>query len=273
MEFAKGHGTENDFVVLPDPDGELELSASLVAAICDRRAGVGGDGVLHVVRAADCDAEWLMDYRNADGSLAEMCGNGIRVMARWLADHGGLADPSAPLRIGTRGGVRVVHVLGRDGVRVDMGSVVVKDGDLLVRTPGGAWPATAAYAQNPHAVAFVEDLGAVGSLASAPAVTPDGAFQDGVNVELVVPRGPRHVAMRVHERGSGETRSCGTGVCAVAAVAAAREGVDGASTWTVDVPGGRLSVDLDGSGNAALTGPAVIVASGTLDAAWVSAHR
>ena len=273
MEFAKGHGTENDFVVLPDPDGALDLSPRLVAAICDRRAGVGADGVLHVVRATDGDAEWFMDYRNADGSLAEMCGNGIRVMARWLADHGGLADPAAPLHIGTRGGLRIVQVLDADAVRVEMGPVAVKDGDLLVRTPGGAWPATAAYAPNPHAVAFVEDLAAVGSLASAPAVTPDGAFPEGVNVELVVPRGPRHVAMRVHERGSGETRSCGTGVCAVAAVAAAREGCGSGSTWTVDVPGGRLTVDLDSSGNAALTGPAVIVASGRLAGDWVSAHR
>jgi diaminopimelate epimerase len=149
---------------------------------------------------------------------------------------------------------------------------------VRVATTGGSWEATAAYAPNPHAVAFLDnsDLDAVGPLATPPVVTPADAFPDGVNVEFVVGRGPRHLAMRVHERGSGETRSCGTGVCAVAAVAAHHAGVTGPSSWTVDVPGGRLSVDLDlssdGAGRAALTGPAVIVAVGELDDVWVKAN-
>jgi diaminopimelate epimerase len=215
-----------------------------------------------------------MDYRNADGSIAEMCGNGIRVFVRWLVDEG-LAGSVVP--VSTRGGTLVVSDAGDGLLRVDMGVVDVAPADaasVRVATTGGSWEATAAYAPNPHAVAFLDnsDLDAVGPLSTPPVVTPADAFPDGVNVEFVVDRGPRHVAMRVHERGSGETRSCGTGVCAVAAVAARRAGDTGPSSWTVDVPGGRLSVDLDGAGGAALTGPAVIVAVGELDDAWMKGN-
>lgn len=107
MRFVKGHGTENDFVILPDPDGALDLTGPMVAALCDRRAGIGGDGVLRVVRTKAVaglpgDAEWFMDYRNVDGSIAEMCGNGARVFARYLVDSG-LAAPGE-FDIATRGG-------------------------------------------------------------------------------------------------------------------------------------------------------------------------
>ena len=278
MRFAKGHGTENDFVVLPDPDDQLDLTPGLVTALCDRRAGIGADGVLRAVRHAGADAEWFMDYHNADGSLAQMCGNGVRVLARYLYD-GGLADPRAELRVATRGGVKVVHPLDGGLLRVDMGTVDLPAADepLTVATVHGRWPAEPAYAPNPHAVAFVDDLHAVGPLRPPPVVDPPGMFPDGVNVEFVVLRGPRHVAMRVHERGSGETRSCGTGVCAVAALANRRypelwtdtETATAMTTWTVDVAGGRLWVDVAPDGSVALTGPAVIVATGELTVAWL----
>ncbi len=270
MRFVKGHGTENDFVVVPDLDDALDLTPAVVAAICDRRAGLGADGVLRVVRGRDASAPWFMDYRNADGSLAEMCGNGLRVYARWLVEEG-LADPAEPISIATRGGVRVARVLGDGRIRVDMGVVEIEAAPVRVATAAGEWDATGARAPNPHAVAFVADLASVGPLRDAPTVSPGSVYPHGVNVEFVADRGERHLAMRVHERGSGETRSCGTGVCAVAAVAARRAGEHVRTTWTVDVPGGRLNVDVDPDGRTWLTGPAVLVGRGELDPAWLGA--
>ncbi|MGA5579914.1 diaminopimelate epimerase [Streptomyces thermodiastaticus] len=280
IAFLKGHGTENDFVIVPDPDNAVDLSPAAVAALCDRRAGIGGDGVLHVVRSAAhpearamaARAEWFMDYRNSDGSVAEMCGNGVRVFARYLqrAGHATAGD----LAIATRGGVKTVH-LAKDGdITVGMGKARLPEQEVTVRVGERSWPARNVDMGNPHAVAFVEDLAHAGDLLTPPAYSPDSAYPDGVNVEFVVDRGPRHVAMRVHERGSGETRSCGTGACAVAVAAARRDGADPAVTgtpvtYTVDVPGGRLVITERPDGEIEMTGPAVIVAEGELDRAWL----
>ncbi|MEZ7005552.1 diaminopimelate epimerase [Streptomyces sp. AD55] len=280
IAFLKGHGTENDFVIVPDPDNALDLPAATVAALCDRRAGVGGDGVLHVVRSAAhpeardmaADAEWFMDYRNSDGSIAEMCGNGVRVFARYL-QHAGLVT-EGDLTVATRGGVKHVH-LAKDGdVTVGMGRALLPEGDVEVSVGERAWPARHVDMGNPHAVAFVADLGHAGDLLSPPPVRPATAYPHGVNVEFVADRGPRHVAMRVHERGSGETRSCGTGACAVAVAAARRDGADPAltgvpATYTVDVPGGTLVITERPDGEIEMTGPAVIVAEGELDPEWL----
>ncbi|MGV9356142.1 diaminopimelate epimerase [Streptomyces misionensis] len=280
IAFLKGHGTENDFVIVPDPDNVIELSPAAVTALCDRRAGIGGDGVLHVVRSAahpDAramagEAEWFMDYRNSDGSVAEMCGNGVRVFARYLQRAGHVAE--GDLAIATRGGVKSVHIAKDGDVTVGMGSARLPEGDVTVRVGDRSWPARNVNMGNPHAVAFVSDLGHAGDLYSAPPVSPEGAYPDGVNVEFVVDRGPRHVAMRVHERGSGETRSCGTGACAVAVAAARRDGADPAVTgtpvtYTVDLPGGRLVITERPDGQIEMTGPAVIVAEGEIDAEWL----
>jgi diaminopimelate epimerase len=274
LEFLKGHGTENDFVLLPDPDGVLlgDLSPGLVAALCDRRSGIGADGVLRVVRteayddsaavAARREAEWFMDYRNADGSVSEMCGNGIRVFGRYLAEHQGV-DVSAPLPVATRGGTKVLSFDG-DTVSVDMGTPDVL-GETKVGVAGTTWPALHVSMGNPHAVAFVEHLDDAGPLVEAPDHDAE-EYPEGVNVEFVTRRGDRHVAMRVHERGSGETRSCGTGACAVMVAAALADGVDtaapGGTSYRVDVPGGRLEVTWTEEGRVVLTGPAVIVARG-----------
>ena len=268
--FVKGHGTENDFVLLPDPDGGLELPAERVQRLCDRRAGIGADGVLRVVRSAAHpeaasmagQAEWFMDYRNADGSAVEMCGNGIRVFARFLVDEG-WAEPGE-LPVATRDGVKRVRA-GRDGdVTVDMGPARLSGVERTVRVGTATWPATEVDVGNPHAVVFVERLTDAGELREPPAVEP--GFPQGVNVEFVATRGPAHVAMRVHERGVGETRSCGTGACAVMVAAAARDGAAGGAgaTYVVDVPGGRLSVSRRADGHLELTGPGVIVAEGTV---------
>ena len=277
--FLKGHGTENDFVLLPDHDGSVhgDLDPARVAALCDRRAGIGGDGVLRVIRTSEYDApplaadavsqageaEWFMDYRNSDGSLSEMCGNGIRVFARHLVDNG-LA--SSPVPIATRDGVKVLTVEG-DLITADMGTPKVL-GDTTVGVGGRSLPARHVDMGNPHAVAFVDDLAEAGPLLEAP--SHDAAtYPNGVNVEFVVRRGERHVAMRVHERGSGETRSCGTGACAVMVAAALADGVTGPpaedTAYRVDVPGGTLTVTWTADDRVLLTGPAVVVARGTTD--------
>ncbi|MET9824148.1 diaminopimelate epimerase [Streptomyces sp. NPDC006349] len=280
IAFLKGHGTENDFVIVPDPENVLELPPAAVAALCDRRAGLGGDGLLHVVRSAAhpeargmaADAEWFMDYRNGDGSVAEMCGNGVRVFARYL-QHAGHAT-EGDLTIATRGGVKTVHLAKNGDVTVGMGRARLPEGDVEVSVGEHTWPARNVNMGNPHAVAFVADLAHAGDLYAPPPHRPAGAYPDGVNVEFVVDRGPRHVAMRVHERGSGETRSCGTGACAVAVAAARRDGVDPAVTgtpvtYTVDVPGGTLVITERPDGEIDMTGPAVIVAEGAFDSAWL----
>ncbi|MFE1311151.1 diaminopimelate epimerase [Streptomyces sp. NPDC058755] len=288
IPFLKGHGTENDFVIVPDPENTLDLTPEAVAALCDRRAGIGGDGVLHVVRSAAhpearemaAEAEWFMDYRNGDGSIAEMCGNGTRVFARYLR-HAGLVG-EGDLAIATRAGVKSVHIAktapnsgsAAGDVTIGMGRARLPEGEVSVSVGERSWPARNVNMGNPHAVAFVEDLAHAGDLYAPPPVSPATAYPDGVNVEFVVDRGPRHVAMRVHERGSGETRSCGTGACAVAVATARRDGADPAvtgtpATYTVDVPGGRLVITERPDGEIEMTGPAVIVAEGEIDAEWL----
>ncbi|SCE46858.1 diaminopimelate epimerase [Streptomyces sp. DvalAA-14] len=287
VPFLKGHGTENDFVIVPDPDGLLELSPAAVARLCDRRAGLGGDGLLRVVRSAAhpeaaalaAEAEWFMDYRNADGSIAEMCGNGVRVFARYL-QRAGLTG-AGDLAVATRAGVRRVHIAkdtedgAPGGVTVRMGRAVLPGGEITVTVDGRSRPAVHVGMGNPHAVVFVADLAEAGDLLRAPDVRPAEAYPDGTNVEFVIERGPRHVALRVHERGSGETRSCGTGACAVMVAAARRDGLDPSVTgrpvtYTVDVPGGRLVISEGADGEIEMTGPAVILAEGSIDPDWLA---
>ncbi|MYW67257.1 diaminopimelate epimerase [Streptomyces sp. SID8379] len=282
LSFLKGHGTENDFVIVPDPENAIDLPPAAVAALCDRRAGIGGDGVLHVVRSAAHpearhladEAEWFMDYRNGDGSIAEMCGNGVRVFARYLQHAGHIT--AGDLAVATRGGVKKVHIDKEGLVTVSMGRAVLPEGEVTVSVDDRTWPALNVNMGNPHAVAFVADLAHAGRLLDAPPFAPASAYPQGVNVEFVADRGPRHVAMRVHERGSGETRSCGTGACAVAVATARRDGLDPTATgapvtYEIDVLGGRLTITERPDGEIEMTGPAVIVAEGEIDADWFAA--
>ncbi|MFB4303419.1 diaminopimelate epimerase [Actinomadura sp. NTSP31] len=277
MRFVKGHGTENDFVILPDPDGALDLTAEAVVRLCDRRAGIGADGILRVVRTkamdlSDADgpggaeglegAEWYMDYRNADGSIAEMCGNGVRVFARYLVDSG-LAAPGE-WDIATRGGLKRVTLGPSGDVSVDMGTPVPL-GPGEASLAGAVFRGERVSMGNPHLACRVDRPVAALDLSRAPEFDPQ-AFPDGVNVEFYRPVGDRHLEMRVYERGSGETRSCGTGTVAAAVAAAA--GTTGPGEWTVDVLGGRLTVTLDG-GTSHLRGPAVLVAEGETRPGWI----
>jgi diaminopimelate epimerase len=280
VRFTKGHGTGNDFVLLPDTDGELELTPALIAALCDRRKGIGGDGVIRVVRSAKHpeaagwagEAEWFMDYHNSDGTTAEMCGNGLRVFVRYLLAKGLATAGPAGLPVATRAGV-LVAVVGDGTISVRMTTPRVYAGSTA--TIGALTvPGLAVDTGNPHLVCGLHDgveLSAL-DLTRAPLHDPK-VFPAGVNVEFVEPAGPldgvdRHVRMRVHERGSGETQSCGTGALAVGAVAL-RETGRPAGSVAVDVLGGRLVVTCDADGAWWLEGPAVLVADGDVDPAAV----
>ena len=262
LRFLKGHGTENDFVVLPDLDGRLDLTADLVRRLCDRRAGLGGDGVLRVVPTAlepdaqrwAADASWFMDYRNADGSVAEMCGNGVRVYARFLVREG-LVEPGR-VALATRGGLKQVDVPADGGlVSVDMGPAVVGDPVDVDGTP-----ATAVDLGNPHAVLPVPSVAAIGELRTS---------RLDLNVEYVEDLGPAAITMRVHERGVGETRSCGTGACAAVVATSLRTGTPRDTPYAVRVPGGDLTVTWRADDHVVLTGPAVLLAEGTIDRDWL----
>ena len=278
------HGTENDFVVLPDPDGrvwpESRLDEAMVQRLCDRRAGLGGDGVLRVVRTTHVpdapevlgDAldrcEWFMDHRNADGSHAEMCGNGIRLFLHVLVTEG-LLDRStceAGVLVGTRGGPRRVGATPDGGYWVDMGPAR-PFGEGKAALSGQVFSGLAVSMGNPHLACLTDvDLDSL-DLSAAP--TFDTAlFPEGVNVEVIEVLEPgAHIRLRVFERGVGETRSCGTGACAAAYAALVADGrTEG--TVVVDVPGGRLSVQVD-AGTTVLTGPAVLVSAGALCAEWL----
>ena len=234
MRFAKGHGTGNDFVILPDPDGRLELSPQAVTRICDRHSGLGADGVLRVVRsaaagpaagdwaklAADQGAEWFMDYRNADGSVAEMCGNGIRVFARYLLDRDLAAGPA--LAVGTRAGVRVVTQAPGGGLSAQLGPARVT-GTGSARLGDRTCAGLAISVGNPHLACLVDEPVADFDLTRPPALE-SGQFPAGANVEILRLTGDRQAEMRVYERGSGATLSCGTGAVAAAVGAAVAAG-------------------------------------------------
>ncbi|HEX3707590.1 MAG TPA: diaminopimelate epimerase [Mycobacteriales bacterium] len=256
LRFVKGQGTENDFVLLPQPPDALD--ATLVRALCDRRAGIGADGVLAVRKDGD---SYFMDYRNADGSVAETCGNGIRVFARYLVSEG-LEQPGSFVVRTRAGDCRVDVPAGGGDITVEMG-VPERIADAKVTIGATSWPGFGYAIGNPHLV--VLDAGAIDDLdlTSAPVVDPLSAFPDGVNVELLERIGPKHVRMRVYERGVGETRSCGSGAC-MAAVAA-MDFVCRRATYDVDVPGGRLQVTWRADDVVTLTGPAILVASGEVD--------
>jgi diaminopimelate epimerase len=298
LTVTKGHGTQNDFVLLDDRTGDLELGPALVRALADRRAGIGGDGVIRLVAsehlpegaaalAEDPDATWFMDYRNADGSVAEMCGNGVRVLAAF-AERLGLWDGSGELVLGTRAGVRrVSRVADPEGgsgawYSVEMGEwslprgrQATEDGaDAEVTVRGLPVPRAGLSVDvgNPHtvmALAGPDELAAA-DLGVAPRVEP--APEGGSNVELVVPQGERHgpdgiegsLRMRVHERGVGETQSCGTGACAAALAVRSWAGAGAPDVWRVEVPGGVVRVTVSGD-RVRLAGPAVLVADAVVD--------
>jgi diaminopimelate epimerase len=249
-----GHGTENDFVLVFDENDEISITTAQTAAICNRQTGIGADGLIRIIKR---DGKWFMDYRNADGSIAEMCGNGIRVMARYLVQKG--HQPEGIFAINTRDGLKHLRVPASDDISVNMGKVFDENEEISASVDGKIWNGFNINVGNPHAVVFVEKIEDVGSLVDAPIVRPKDSYPDGVNVEFVEIMPGHEAKMRVHERGSGETRSCGTGTCAVALAATMHSKEQLPARWVIYPPGGRLVVDIDGHSNATLTGPAVLV--------------
>ena len=287
LHFTKGHGTGNDFVLFADPEGSTNLTDAQVAAICDRHFGVGADGILRAVLsrnlpegesalAEDPDAEWFMDYRNADGSIAEMCGNGIRVFSRFLIDNAlARLEPGETLPIGTRSGVRDVQ-RNATGFQADLGRWRLDGGEPLVRAKelSVARPGLGINVGNPHivvALASIDELESA-DLTYVPVLDPEPA--DGANIEFVVAGEPMvkdgvgHIRMRVHERGSGETLSCGTGAVAAALATRHWAGRGAPHQWRVDVAGGTVGVRMfpteDGE-HVSLSGPAELVFVGELE--------
>jgi diaminopimelate epimerase len=284
VEFAKGHGTQNDFVLLPDPDGRLSLTPAAVAALCDRRQGLGADGVLRVTRAEVALAaglfdrlpegvapgDWYMDYRNADGSIAQMCGNGVRVFAHYLRASG--LESRDEFTVGSLAGPRPVVLHQWDDttadVTVEMGKTnQLGMGEAIVG--GRPFAGLAIDVGNPHLACVDADLtlDELAALDVAAPVSFDRAqFPEGVNVEVLTSPHGGAVSMRVHERGVGETRSCGTGTVAAAVAALA---FDGATTGTlrVRIPGGEVTVTVTDA-TSYLCGPSVLVAQGELSEEW-----
>ena len=249
-----GHGTENDFVLIFDPENKIEVSADQVRAICNRKTGIGSDGFIRIGKE---NSKWFMDYRNNDGSIAEMCGNGIRVMAKYLIERGHQKAGIFP--IDTRDGVKFLSTPDAGDITVNMGQIREVFGEISATTNGHSWSGYNIDMGNPHAVVFVENISQVGDLAQPPIVEPADEYPDGVNVEFVEFLENGELKMRVHERGVGETRSCGTGTCAVALAATLKKGMRLPATWIINPPGGRLSVEIDAHNNAILTGPAVLI--------------
>jgi diaminopimelate epimerase len=287
IDFTKGHGTGNDFVLVLDADAELKLSQKQIAKICDRNFGVGADGLIRVVRTKNSpevshllkdapEAEWFMDYYNADGTTAEMCGNGSRVFARFLIEKNLVSiEDSQALSISTRAGVKDLQ-RNMAGFAVDMGRWKLDESEVLVRASqlDVARPGLSISVGNPHvvvALADAEELKEL-NLHQAPQLQPQP--EAGANVEFVVPDEPMikngvgYISMRVFERGVGETLSCGTGICAAALATRYWAGAGAPNTWQVTVAGGTLGVRMfateDGE-HVGLSGAAVLSFEGTID--------
>ncbi|KWX22781.1 diaminopimelate epimerase [Mycolicibacterium wolinskyi] len=282
MIFAKGHGTQNDFVVLPDVEARLSLAPAAVAALCDRRRGLGADGVLRVTTAGAAlaagvfdrmpdgvgDGDWYMDYRNADGSIAQMCGNGVRVFAHYLRASG--LESADEFVVGSLAGPRPVVLHRSDAtiadVTVDMGKAN-QFGTGTAVVGGRSFTGLAVDVGNPHLACVGisgEELAAL-DVAGPVSFDPE-QFPEGVNIEVLTAAVDGAVSMRVHERGVGETRSCGTGTVAAAVAALAADGAD-TGTLRVRIPGGEVAVTVTES-TSYLRGPSVLVGHGELSEEW-----
>ncbi len=278
VQFIKGHGTGNDFVILADLEDRLEIHENLVRGLCDRHKGIGADGLLRVVRTSTLSAqaqnnfrvnqdsaEFFMDYRNSDGSIAETCGNGIRVFVHFLVTQGFVSERR--FTIATRAGHKDVEFQSPDHISVNMGPAVREselDG-VAVSTDRGRWSATAISMPNPHCVALVDSQELAGDLLSTPQANPASQFPAGANFEFITRIDDRHISMRTFERGVGETLSCGSGACAAAHTFAELTHLETPWSIQVDVLGGTLMLSNSDSGDIVLTGPSRIVASGIVD--------
>lgn len=285
------HGLGNDFVVFDElGGGPIPLGAESARRICDRRFGVGCDQILWLRKPRDPSCAARMEILNADGSVAEMCGNGIRAVALYLAREKKLAGEGRPgeFRIETLAGVKTVGIVGGrdaqgDQVRVDMGAPALGGGfgagngdrggapageELRLAGGGPALRFFEVSMGNPHAVIFVESFEGFSVAELGPRIESHPRFPARTNVEFVRVAGPRAIEVRVWERGAGITLACGTGACASAVATLATGRVAGGFQGPVEVrlPGGALQIDWAGEGRPVfMTGPAVEVFRGALE--------
>lgn len=288
IPFEKLQGAGNDFIFIEDLQDQLELTSQEVQHLCDRHFGIGADGVI-VVRAPEDDAnDGFMDYINADGSLAQMCGNGVRCFAKYLVDHGLVDNDKDEIRVETRAGVKVItYQCSEDGklkrATVDMGKPILEPSlvpttllpnartdegipyckDVVIDSPYGSYAFTCVSMGNPHAVAFIDevdnlDIDIVGKYFESCA-----AFPEKANIEFASIRDDG-IQMRVYERGCGETLACGTGACAtgVAAVLTGRVTTD---INKVILRGGTLDISYNPGGSVFMTGPAALSFIGSFE--------
>jgi diaminopimelate epimerase len=275
LHFTKMHGCGNDFIVVNDLNEEWDFDEGAVQFLCDRHFGIGADGMLLVRRATDPEADYFMLYINADGSVAEMCGNGVRVFAKYLADRGLVQRDD--IAVQTLGGIRHIEVVrGEEGdfalARVDMGEPVLTAADVPttlpgdpvvgapLETPAGTFAVTCVSMGNPHAVVWVDDVESAPVATAGPFIENASAFPRKTNVEFAQIVGTDRVRLRVWERGVGETLACGTGACATL-VAGALSGRTGRSA-TIELPGGDLEIEWTSEGRVSMTGPAETVFEG-----------
>ncbi len=286
LEFSKLHGAGNDFVFIEDLGDELVVTPEQVARLCDRHFGIGADGVIIVKPAKEPGNAGFMDYRNADGSIAQMCGNGVRCFAKYLVDHEIVKRDTRAINVETRAGVKVITYTADENGKlvtatVDMGAPILsprlvpttlaanaetEEGeefvkDVEVDSPFGPFAFTCVSMGNPHAVTFVEDCAAVDIDRIGAFFESCDAFPEKANIEFasICDEGIR---MRVYERGCGETLACGTGACAtgVAAYLTGRAGTDN----DLVLRGGTLHIAYAPGGPVLMTGPAVESFTGTV---------
>ncbi|MHB8512946.1 MAG: diaminopimelate epimerase [Actinomycetota bacterium] len=283
MNYVKSHGCGNDFVMIEDLQNSMQVTPDLVRLMCDRHFGVGADGLIRVAPANDAD--FFMDYYNADGEPAEMCGNGIRCLAKYVGDRGLVGGDK--LRVGTRAGIKDLELYRGPGgdverVRVDMGQPILErrlipvegEGEHALKEPitvdDYTFVAACVSMGNPHCVLFVTDLDSVPFGFLGPTIELMPLFRNRVNVEFVQVLNRNEIRARVWERGVGETLACGTGACAIAVAANLRGFAD--RQVAIHLPGGTLDIDWAADGRVYMTGPAVEVFRGTLDPRFVAAH-
>ena len=275
LRFTKMHGCGNDFIVVDDVANEWDFDEEAVQLLCDRHFGIGADGLILVRNASDPEGDFFMLYMNADGSLAEMCGNGVRVFAKYLDDAGRVNGDT--IAVQTLGGIKRIDILRDEKgafslARVDMGTPVLDAADIpttlpcdpvvdaLVTTDAGDVRVTCVSMGNPHAIVWVDDVDSAPVTTTGPLVEAAPVFPRKTNVEFAQVVDSGRIRLRVWERGVGETLACGTGACATL-VAAALTGRTGRSA-TIELPGGDLDIEWDEDGRVRMTGPAETVFTG-----------
>jgi diaminopimelate epimerase len=284
LRFVKMHGLGNDFVVFEDLNSEIELSPEAIEWFCDRHFGVGGDGVILVRPATRSDADFYMAYYNSDGSIAEMCGNGVRCFAKYVVDHGLIASDCDELVVETLGGLKPISVTrAYDGTlylaTVDMGEPILVPADVptglrngaegepvvsaSLETSVGTFEVTTVSMGNPHCVQWVDDAETADVEGIGPVIETHDLFPARTNVEFAELVDDTTIRLRVWERGCGETLACGTGACATV-VAASLTGRLADRRATVQLPGGDLDVHWAQDGHVYMTGPATEVFVGQI---------